>query len=158
MELKYHKAALDDLELLVDTRIQVLRAANQLPGDTDMREVRAQSFRYYQNALCDGTHIAYLVFDGKQFAGTGGVSFFQVMPTYHNPSGRKAYIMNMYTAPSHRRRGIAWHTLDLLVGEARRAGAAVSLEATAAGRPLYEKYGFVKMEHEMELPGCAPGE
>ena len=66
--------------------------------------------------------------------------------------------MNMYTAPSHRRRGIAWHTLDLLVGEARRAGAAVSLEATAAGRPLYEKYGFVKMEHEMELPGCAPGE
>ena len=66
--------------------------------------------------------------------------------------------MNMYTAPSHRRRGTAWHTLDLLVGEARRAGAAVSLEATAAGRPLYEKYGFVKMEHEMELPGCAPGE
>ena len=34
MELRYHKAALDDLELLVDTRIQVLRAANQLPGDT----------------------------------------------------------------------------------------------------------------------------
>ena len=153
MELKYHKAALDDLELLVDTRIQVLRAANQLPGDTDMREVRAQSFRYYQNALRDGTHIAYLVFDGKQFAGTGGVSFFQVMPTYHNPSGRKAYIMNMYTRPEYRRRGIAYHTLDLLVKEIRsRVITSISLEATDMGRPLYEKYGFLPMEHEMELP------
>lgn len=153
MELKYHKAALDDLELLVDMRIQVLRAANQLPGDTDMREVRAQSFRYYQNALRDGTHIAYLVFDGTQFAGTGGVSFFQVMPTYHNPSGRKAYIMNMYTRPEYRRRGIAYHTLDLLVKEIRRRGIlSISLEATDMGRPLYEKYGFLPMEHEMELP------
>lgn len=29
---------------------------------------------------------------------------------------------------------------------------AISLEATDMGRPLYEKYGFIKMEHEMELP------
>ena len=153
MELRYHRASLDDLELLTDTRVQVLRAANQLPGDTDMREVRAQSFRYYQNALRDGTHIAYLVFDGKQFAGTGGVSFFQVMPTYHNSSGRKAYIMNMYTRPEYRRRGIAYHTLDLLVKEIRRRGIlSISLEATDMGRPLYEKYGFLPMEHEMELP------
>ena len=27
---------------------------------------------------------------------------------------------------------------------------AISLEATDMGRPLYEKYGFVKMEYEME--------
>ena len=28
---------------------------------------------------------------------------------------------------------------------------AISLEATDMGRPLYEKYGFVKMNDEMEL-------
>lgn len=74
------------------------------------------------------------------------------MPTYHNPSGRKAYIMNMYTRPEYRRRGIAYHTLDLLVKEIRRRGiTSISLEATDMGRPLYEKYGFLPMEHEMEL-------
>lgn len=75
------------------------------------------------------------------------------MPTYHNPSGRKAYIMNMYTRPEYRRRGIAYHTLDLLVKEIRRRGiTSISLEATDMGRPLYKKYGFLPMEHEMELP------
>ena len=62
--------------------------------------------------------------------------------------------MNLYTAPEYRRRGIAYTTLDLLVKEARSKGiTAISLEATDMGRPLYEKYGFVRMNHEMELPG-----
>ena len=74
------------------------------------------------------------------------------MPTYHNPTGKKAYIMNMYTAPEYRRKGIAIHTLDLLVKDAREQGASqITLEATEMGRSLYEKYGFVKMEDEMEL-------
>lgn len=92
------------------------------------------------------------MYDGDAFVGAGGVSFYQVMPTYHNPTGRKAYIMNMYTAPEFRRRGIAFHTLDLLVKETKKQGVSqISLEATEMGRPLYERYGFVKMNDEMEL-------
>ena len=60
--------------------------------------------------------------------------------------------MNMYTRPEYRRKGIAFHTLDLLVQDAREKGInSVSLEATAAGRPLYERYGFSGMKDEMEL-------
>lgn len=153
MELQYKKATLVDLDMLVETRIQVLRAANQLPDDVDMSQVRDQSAHYYINALMDGSHVAYIVLDGERFVGAGGVSFFRVMPTYHNPTGQKAYIMNMYTSPEYRCRGIACKTLDLLVGEAKTRGIhAISLEATQMGRPLYERYGFVPMENEMELP------
>lgn len=153
MELLYKRATLDDLEMLTETRIAVLRAANKLADDVDMSAVKTQSCGYYQKALADDSHAAYLVFDGDKFVGAGGVSFFQVMPTYHNPTGRKAYIMNMYTNPAYRRRGIAFHTLDLLVEEAKKRGiTAISLEATEMGRPLYERYGFVKMNDEMELP------
>ena len=60
--------------------------------------------------------------------------------------------MNMYTAPDYRRQGIAYKTLELLVLDARKRGiTAISLEATKMGKPLYEKYGFVKMNDEMEL-------
>lgn len=157
MDFVYRKAGTEDLDILTETRIEVLLAANGLPGGTDMSQVREQTRRYYETALAGGTHAAYLVFDGRCLAGAGGVSFFQVLPTYHNPSGWKAYIMNMYTKPAYRRRGIAYRTLDLLVREAESRGiTAISLEATAMGRPLYEKYGFAAMNHEMELPERRP--
>lgn len=152
MELLYKRAGIDDLEILTKTRIEVLRAANQLSDQIDMSEVKKQSFDYYRKTLGSGTHVAYLVYDREQFVGAGGISFYQVMPTFHNPSGEKAYIMNMYTIPEYRRHGIAYKTLDLLVEEAKKRHITmISLEATKMGRPLYEKYGFVTMENEMEL-------
>ena len=149
MNLTYKRATIEDIDLLTETRIEVLRAANKLSDDIDMSEVEKQSYDYYKKALCDGTHIAYLIFDENYFIGTGGVSS---LPTYHNPSGKKAYIMNMYTHPDYRRMGIAYKTLDMLISDTKCKGiTSISLEATAMGRPLYEKYGFVKMNDEMEL-------
>ena len=153
MDLLYRKATAEDTGLLTETRIEVLRAANGLSADADMAEVEKQSRAYYEEALRDGTHTAYLVFDGSRFVGAGGISYYRVMPTYHNPSGYKAYIMNMYTRPEYRRMGIAYRTLDLLVQDARDRGiSCITLEATAMGRPLYEKYGFMAMDSEMALP------
>lgn len=149
---EYKKAAPEDIEELVRTRVNVLRAANNLSVDADMSAVEQESYAYYKHALKTEEHIAYLVYDNGNFIGAGGVSFYRVMPTYHNPSGKKAYIMNMYTAPEYRRQGIAFHTLDLLVKAAKAQGVSqIALEATDMGRPLYEKYGFVTMQNEMEL-------
>ena len=150
--MDYRKATIEDLDVLVTTRIEVLRAANKFGSEADMSEVEQQSRDYYTKALTDDTHTAYLVFDEDKIIGAGGVSYYRIMPTYHNPSGEKAYVMNMYTAPGYRRQGIAYKTLDLLVQDAKNRGiTAISLEATDRGRPLYEKYGFVKMNDEMEL-------
>ena len=149
---EYKNATIEDIDELVRTRIVVLRAANKLSDDVDMSTVEKESYAYYKRALETGEHIACLVYDNETFIGVGGVSFYQVMPTYHNPTGKKAYIMNMYTAPEYRRQGIAIHTLDLLVKDAKALGMSqIALEVTDMGRPLYEQYGFVKMEDEMEL-------
>lgn len=151
-KIEYKKATTKDIAELVRTRVIVLRAANKLSDDVDMSIVEQESYAYYKRAVETGEHMAYLVYDKETFIGAGGVSFYQVMPTYHNSSGKKAYIMNMYTAPEYRRQGIAFHTLDLLVKAAKERGISqIALEATDMGRPLYEKYGFVKMEDEMEL-------
>lgn len=151
--VQFMKATENQLGILARTRAEVLRAANGLPADADMSEAEAAAFEYYCDALPRGEHVAYLAIEEGVVVGTGGVSFYGVMPTYHNPTGKKAYIMNMYTAPKYRRRGIATRMLEILVGEAHRRGiTAISLEATPAGRPLYEKFGFVPMAGEMELP------
>ena len=112
----------------------------------------SEQWQWTSGDYSKGQSLLVEVYDNETFIGAGGVSFYQVMPTYHNSTGKKAYIMNMYTAPEYRRQGIALHTLDLLVKAAKERGVSqIALEATDMGRPLYERYGFVKMEDEMEL-------
>ena len=140
MELDYRKATTDDLDILTKTRIEVLRAANCLDDNTNMLRVEKETRAYYENALANGSHTAYLVFNGDVFIGAGGISYYTVMPTFHNPTGRKAYIMNMYTRPDHRRNGIATKTFDLLIQDAQKRNITfISLEATDLGRKLYER-------------------
>ena len=153
MSIIYKKASLDDIDILVKTRIEVLKAANLLDDTADMSKVEQESYNYYKKALSNNTHTAILVFDDEKYIGAGGVSYYRVMPTYHNPTGEKAYIMNMYTSPDYRRKGIAYKTLDLLVKDAKSRGIIeITLESTEMGRPLYEKYGFIDMRSEMKLP------
>lgn len=150
--LIFTKAVFEDLDILVRTRIEVLTAANQLPEDTDMSKIEEESRSYYKQSLQDGSHVAYLSYVNGKFVACGGISFYQVMPTYHNPTGKGAYIMNMYTRPPYRNKGIAGYILGLLVTEAKSRGVIkITLEATAMGRPLYEAYGFTMMQNEMEL-------
>lgn len=152
MGLVYRKADLNDLELLTETRVIVLRAANRLSDDTDMSVVGTASKAYYQQALSEGSHTAFLVFDGEKIIGTGGISYYNIMPTYHEPTGKRAYIMNMYTAPNYRRRGIAARMVRMLLEDAKEHGVSmVGLEATDMGRPLYESCGFEPLVSEMGL-------
>ena len=153
MAIGFKRADLSDLDMLVSSRIKVLIAANKLPEDTDMSVIEQQSLEYYRQSLTDGSHTAYLVYDGDKVIAAGGISYYRVMPTCDVPTGKKAYIMNMYTDPAYRRQGIAMKTLALLIENAKAKGITfISLEATDMGRPLYERYGFVPMEHEMILP------
>ena len=77
----YKKATIKDIDVLTRTRIIVLRAANNLSADTNMSEVQKQSYEYYLKAIKNNTHIDYLVFNENSIVGSGGISFFQVIPT-----------------------------------------------------------------------------
>lgn len=152
MDFNLRKADISDLELLTEVRITVLRAANKLDASADMTEVFSSTYEYYKTALTDGTHTSYLVFNNDKVIGAGSICYYSVMPTCCNPAGKKAYVMNMYTAPEYRRKGIALCVLDKLVKEAFDRGVTdIGLEATDMGRPLYEKYGFEGASAEMKL-------
>ena len=143
-ELRFHRATIDDLDALVELRGIVLHAANELPADVIIpQDVYDNSRDFYSRRLTDGSHVAYLAYDGEKIVGSGGVTFYELIPMYYNRSGKVAAIVNMYTAPEYRRRGIARKMLDLLINEVRLSGlTSVQLEATRQGKPLYEAYGF----------------
>lgn len=73
------------------------------------------------------------------------------LPADHGPL--EGYVMSVYTATSHRGRGIARTLLDLLLAEARNRNLVrLRLHPTADGRPLYLKLGFRDFRGTMVLP------
>lgn len=78
-------------------------------------------------------------------AATGAVIFYDYPPGFDDPTGKVAYIANIFTDPDYRRKGLAVKILDILTEEAQKRGAGtIRLLASEPGRPVYEKYGFVK--------------
>lgn len=97
-------------------------------------------------------HIAcFAELDGQPVA-CGSICLQEELPSPDNPSGRCAYLMNMYTRPAHRGKGIAGAVVDWVVDQAKRAGAGkIYLETTPAGRGVYERAGFVDLPAMMKL-------
>lgn len=86
------------MEILVQLRLEVLRKLNHLTADANLSKIEVETRRYYETHFAQDLHAAWLVFDKSCVAGAGGVTFYQVMPTYHNPSGKRACIMNICTS------------------------------------------------------------
>ena len=108
-------------------------------GDALPEGFRDRTERY----LLEGDQLTLLALAGDACAGSATLCFLRMLPTSEHPAGLRAHLMNVYTLPAFRRRGIARTLVTALVEEARHRGATeISLDATAAGRPLYRALGF----------------
>jgi len=64
---------------------------------------------------------------------------------------RRATILNVYTTPEYRRRGIAGKLIQTMIAWCKQQGLArVTLHASEAGRHLYQSLGF-EPSNEMRL-------
>ena len=138
--IEYRIATNDDIELLMSSRLEMLKVVNQLPADYEYsEEMIAESREYFLR----GDHITVLAIDGENVVGCASVSFFRIMPTFSHPTGKRAHLMNVYTSKDYRRQGIGRKMVDMLIRDAWGKGATeISLDATEAGRPLYRNCGF----------------
>ena len=144
------RATLDDLDKLVNLRIQFLREAEQVGADTSSTELQRSLRRYLKKHLEDDSFVAWLAQEGEEVIGTSGICFYCVPPTFGNSSGDVGYIMNMWTRPDRRRQGIGQSLLDKLIEEASARGIRkVLLDTTDMGRPLYAKNGFLTRDNDM---------
>lgn len=133
-------ATKDDIDSLMSTRLEMLKAVNNLSEDHEFSdEVINESRDYFLN----GDHLTVLARDGDRAIGCASMSFIRIMPTFAHPTGKRAHLMNVYTKSEYRRQGIARKMVELLIEKTWEKGATgISLDATALGRPLYESIGF----------------
>ncbi|MCM3363252.1 MULTISPECIES: GNAT family N-acetyltransferase [Bacillaceae] len=148
--MKYRKATVDDINLLVEMRkIQLVDEGIKADKDID-NELKT----FFQKKLAEGTLIQWVVEveEQNEIIATGAIVIYDFPPSYTNKSGKKAYVTNMYTKNDYRGKGIATSLLTKLVDEAKNLNITkMWLGASKLGRPVYKKFGFKETDEWMEL-------
>jgi len=106
---------------------------------------------YLKKAIPEGTFRSWLACDGEQIIAGGAVVITPWPAHAYEPICRRATILNVYTEPEYRRRGIARQLMETIIAWCKEEGfARVTLHASQYGRPLYESLGF-EQNNEMRL-------
>ena len=106
---------------------------------------------YLNKAIPEGSFRSWLVCDAGRVVG-GGAVVIRPWPSHaYDLACRRATILNVYTDPEYRRRGVARQIMETIIAWCRQQGfARVTLHASEHGRHLYESLGFVD-SNEMRL-------
>jgi ribosomal protein S18 acetylase RimI-like enzyme len=147
------KVVFEDVRMLVELRLDFLHELmRREPGD-DTATLRKNLAAYFSGRI-DSDEAVFLVAEEEgEIAATGGMVFNSLPPGYRMPNGRKGYILNMYTRPEHRRKGIAAEIIRQLTEIARKRGIdIVHLHAAPDGIAIYRRAGFHEpWEPELEI-------
>lgn len=106
---------------------------------------------YLATAISDGSFRAWLACAQDRVV-AGGAVVVSPWPAHpYDLECRRATILNVYTNPEYRRRGIARQLMQTMIAWCKGEGLArVTLHASDDGRHLYESLGF-EPSNEMRL-------
>ena len=154
--IEVRRLGLSELELLLSLRMEVLAqvfsAERQEMSERAWNTLRENNRRYYLAELERGGHIACVAEIENSIAGCGGVCLYDEMPSPDNPSGKCAYLMNIYTRENFRGRGVASAVCEWLIAQAEiRSAGKIYLESTDVAKSLYATIGFAEMENYLKL-------
>jgi len=145
--LEYRRMEEKDLETFMDIRIGQLREE----GATEDIDLKPYLKDYYERHMKDGTFVSWLAVDDGKIVGTSGMSFVEKPPYFSCPSGKIGLLSSMFTAPDHRRIGIAKELLKRVTDDARDYGCGcVQITASDMGVLLYTDFGFKKNGNFMQ--------
>ncbi|MFX0184575.1 MAG: GNAT family N-acetyltransferase [Candidatus Hodarchaeota archaeon] len=150
IEICYRHATIKDLKALIKYRIALFQEMGHINDLSTEKSFRKILERYFTEALSKNEFLSWVAEINGKIIASSGLVILKKPPTPRNPSGKEAYIMNMYTSPKWRKRGIATRLLEEIFSFLREIKInKISLHATDIGVSVYEKMGFQTSDLEM---------
>lgn len=148
-DIVYRRATSADVGSLVELRAAFLaEVTGPDPADPVLLDALA---RYFCSTLPTGEFTAFLAVSDDRVVAASGLVYHRHPPSATNLEGVEAYVMNMYTIPPFRGRGIASALLRELVAVAGQSNCRwIRLHAFPKAVPLYSRSAFVPVTGEMK--------
>jgi GNAT superfamily N-acetyltransferase len=140
-EYRVRVATAADAETLVRHRIGMF---SDMGVAMDEAALAAVFRSWVEQALESGVYRAWLAEDeDSSVVAGGGITILPWPPGPRYMSDRLAFVYNLYTEPSHRRRGLGRLIMTAIHDWCRGHGIkSIALNASSEGRALYEALGY----------------
>lgn len=121
-------------------------------SDDEVAPLEAASRDQLGPLIDSGEYFGWVIETGDAVVAGVGVFMHRLLPRRRDLGLRQeAYVVNVFTEPAHRRRGLSRRLMQELITWCRANGITrITLHAAPAGRPLYESLGFTAT-NEMRL-------
>jgi len=153
-------ATVADAALLARHRVEMFIDMGSLArGGDEEAAILRESGRFCARELASGGWTAWIAEDATGPIGGFAATLRPLPPRPGFPKGgEQAYLLNAYVEPRARRRGVATALVRAcLAWCAARGVSRIVLHASAEGRPVYSRLGFVPRDGEMTFaPPSAP--
>lgn len=140
--MQFGKATEKDIPSLIGLRIAYLEEDLGPIDKEDLHAIETALPAYFQNHL----NKDLMVYAAREADTIVSCAFLLVVEKPASPAfitGKTGTVMNVYTRPEYRHKGLARKLMTLLVDDAKAMGiSVVDLKATEAGYPLYRSVGF----------------
>ncbi len=148
----FRKATEKDIEILARLRVKFLQEVEKPGLDEPSAPLNSSVFQHFTEKMRKNEFISWVAVEKDEIIATSGVSILEVPPSFGNITGKEAYVMNMYTKPKFRKKGIGTQLLDIIIDEIREEDIKkIRLHTTEIGKPIYLKKGFKDSNSEMVL-------
>ena len=139
----FRKLKPEDIDLLIKYRMLFLKELQNPTDKNDEVLLEDTLINYFRRTLQDNTFIAWVAEYNEEPLSFGGMVVQEIPGHFQFITGRQGYILNMYTLPEYRGKGINTKLLHKLLEEAKATGLTkVYLHATEPGINIYKKAGF----------------
>lgn len=142
--MNYRKAKPSDIPTLIELRLGYMHETHSDLAEETLSEIAERTRGYFQEHL-NRDCVVYLA---EEDGTAAGCVFFLLINKPASPlfiTGKTGTLMNVFTLPRYRRRGIAEKLVSMAVEDGKAWDLSyIELRATQCGYPLYKKLEFVE--------------
>ena len=151
-------ATIADVPHIVEHRVEMFR---EMRIQAEFEDMAIAVDLWLRHAIPSKTYLGWIA--ESQAGAIAGGSGLIVIPWPPGPmtlDPRCGFVFNVYTAPAHRKQGLARQMMDAIHDYCRAEGIErIVLNASTFGKPLYDAMGYVVADEPMmrlRLPPAAP--
>jgi len=143
----YRKLSNNDVDLFIKLRLDFINEFHKDVDETEKNKLEISLKDYFERHIENGDLIGMICEDNRKAVSVAFLIIGEWPPNRTFINGKIATLLNVYTYPEYKKKGIGTNLVKRIIEEAEKQNVSIiNLLATEDGETVYKKLGFIETE------------